>query len=118
MTCQSSKERRDLAEGAKQHNLEDSDGFDDDNHDFDDDDLDFGDHACDDDPGVGHHDHDDGDDADGDSDEYENDYDPVSEVDYGDYAMIIIMIAKRRMVLKVVFIFINLFYIFMKSIKS
>ena len=39
MTCQSSKERQDLAEGAK-HNLDESDGFDDDNHGLDDDDDD------------------------------------------------------------------------------
>ena len=90
MTCQSSKERQDLAEGAKQPNLDESDGFDDDNHDLGDDDHD-----------VGHDDHDDDDDADGHSDEYENDYDHVSDVDYGDYAMILIMIAKRRMALKV-----------------
>ena len=43
MTCQSSKERQDLAEGAKQHNLDDRDGFDDDNHGLDDDYHDIGD---------------------------------------------------------------------------
>ena len=119
MTCQSSKERQDLAEGAKQPNLDESDGFDDDNHGLDDDyhdvgdddgdvdhdvgydDHDDGDDASDDDHGVGPDDHDDADDADGHSDEYENDYDHVSDVDYGDYAMILIMIAKRRMALKV-----------------
>ena len=89
MTCQSSKERRDLAEGAKQPNLDESDGFDDDNHGLDDDYHDVGDDAGDDDHGIGHDDNDDGDDGDGHSDEYENDYDHVSGVDYGYYAKII-----------------------------
>ena len=118
MTCQSSKERQDLAEGAKQHNLDDSDGFDDDNHGLDDDDHDVGDDCRTDDHDVGHDDHDDGDDADGHSNEYENDYDHVSDVDYGDYAMIIIMIAKRRMVLKVFFFYIfQSFYIYHEKYK-